>query len=267
MSLTAVPTPGQRQRALERALATLDPGDRALLDLSVNRGIPEERIAALLGLGSGAIAERRTSLVDSLAAPAGLAGPEARPRIEAMLREVGDRTWLGEPAGAPRRRWGRLAPAAAVAALAAAGIAAALVTSGNGGDAAGDKRPASTGVEEEPGLAGTAMAPVPGAGASGAAAARVSEGAGNALRLDVALRLPDPPRGRLYAIWLYRSRADAVAVAAALSGTARIGNPLPPGFRRYPYVDVSVQRPSVLHGGRSLFRVRLERLLGAAAGA
>jgi hypothetical protein len=73
---------------LHDALGRLDPGDRALIELSIQRGIPDEELAGVLGTDAHDIDKRRRAVLDNLAVDTGRPSDE----VEQALRDlpVGD---------------------------------------------------------------------------------------------------------------------------------------------------------------------------------
>src|SRR5450755_3150834 len=69
-------------RRLIDAAATLDPADRALLNLWVNRGLDDERLTELTGMSIEALGTRREKIVARLAAELGLPEPDIRGALE-----------------------------------------------------------------------------------------------------------------------------------------------------------------------------------------
>jgi hypothetical protein len=69
---------------LKEALGRLDPGDRALIELSVQRGIPDSELAGMLGTDDADIAKRRRAALDTLAVD--LERP--REEVERALRDL-----------------------------------------------------------------------------------------------------------------------------------------------------------------------------------
>ena len=65
-------------RRLIDAAAKLDPADRALLNLWVNRGLDDERLTGLTGMSPEALHGRREKIVARLAANLGLPETEVR---------------------------------------------------------------------------------------------------------------------------------------------------------------------------------------------
>src|SRR5665213_84254 len=69
-------------RRLIDAAAKLDPADRALLNLWVNRGLDDERLTALTGMSIDALQARREKIVAELAAELGLPDEDVRGALE-----------------------------------------------------------------------------------------------------------------------------------------------------------------------------------------
>src|SRR5665213_4245292 len=65
-------------RRLIDAAAKLDPADRALLNLWVNRGLDDERLTELTGMSIDALHARREKIVAQLAAELGLPDEDIR---------------------------------------------------------------------------------------------------------------------------------------------------------------------------------------------
>jgi DNA-directed RNA polymerase specialized sigma24 family protein len=82
------------------ALATLDPESRALLDLSMRRGLDDDDIAAVLRVEPKEVARRRDSIFDGLAKELGLDGREQRDELFATLQDLPDEYWRGQAARA-----------------------------------------------------------------------------------------------------------------------------------------------------------------------
>lgn len=262
---------------LAAAVADLDPGARALLDLSVRRGVGDEMIAGLLRIEAGAVACRRSAVLTGLALRVGLAGPAAADDLREALAALPPDMWQPGAASAapaepplarqipPRlrapgdRRGG--AARRAGAALLAVGLPAALVTLfvvlGGAGD---DSEPTETAAgrppaKPEPARAGMRRVT---RGTRGTATARL-DGEGRSARLDI--EVSGLPRGR-YEVWLYDSLAEAVSVTSFRGPRARVDRPLPADPSGYEFVDIS-REPSdgnPNHSGQSLLRVPVARL-------
>jgi DNA-directed RNA polymerase specialized sigma24 family protein len=82
------------------ALTALDPESRALLDLSLRRGMDDSEIAAILRVEPGEVARRRGKLLDRLADELGLETREQRDELFASLPDLPDRYWRGQAARA-----------------------------------------------------------------------------------------------------------------------------------------------------------------------
>jgi hypothetical protein len=83
------------------ALKELDPGQRALLDLSLNRELSDTLIAGLLeNVDESGVAGMRSDALAALARAAAIDGPGAAGEVERQLRSASDQQWLGaEPKG------------------------------------------------------------------------------------------------------------------------------------------------------------------------
>ena len=82
---------------LVQALRALDPVSRALLDLSVRRGVPERDIASVVGTEARRIAARRDELLTQVAAALDLSGePDDVARVRETLKQI---DWRARRAG------------------------------------------------------------------------------------------------------------------------------------------------------------------------
>lgn len=77
--------------------------------------------------------------------------------------------------------------------------------------------------------------------------------------LSIRARLPQVPEPETYEVWLYDDQLNAVSLGAQLPdsrGRFRGSAPVPSGFRRYAYVDISRERIDTNrgHSGRSVLR-------------
>jgi DNA-directed RNA polymerase specialized sigma24 family protein len=82
-------------KALGEALARLDPESRALLDLSLRRGMSDEEIAGVLRVERPEVAQRRADLVDRLADELDATSRDARDELIATLPDLPDVLWRG----------------------------------------------------------------------------------------------------------------------------------------------------------------------------
>jgi hypothetical protein len=259
---------------IENALARLSPDDRALLELSLHRGVSDEDIAALLHVHREHVEHRREVALDQLvgdldsdsrAEVATLVGRRGRANGEGLIeqapvappppgRRVTDRP--PSPKAAQRRR--RDAGLVAAAALAAAATAVVIALS------AGGEEPV-LGPDPDPPPA-PAPAPAPSGEEARAALAPVTSSTqargdvdlrGSTLRL----RATGLPAGS-YAVWLFDDVSDTRQVARFKGPSASLRAQLPKGFGRYRSIDVS-REPSdgnPNHSGASLLRAPLAKL-------
>jgi len=75
-------------RDARRALAHLDPETRALLDLSLRRGLDDEEIASVLRADPDEVKRRRDAAFDQLASELGLSSREERDELFATLQDL-----------------------------------------------------------------------------------------------------------------------------------------------------------------------------------
>ncbi|HWH45263.1 MAG TPA: anti-sigma factor [Thermoleophilaceae bacterium] len=266
---------GPRADQLAAAIGDLDPGTRALLDLSVRRGVGDEMIAGLLKIEAAQVASRRASVLAALASRLGLAGPGSGEEIAEALGALPPETW--HPGGAPAGGRGRRAGAV----LLAFGVAAALVTlfvifgEDDSEPTATRAAPSTTAAKTETAPAGGTgatttgeEAPVPGvdmervsAGIRATATARL-DGEGDSVRLAIEASRLGPGR---YEVWLYDSVAEAIPVRSFRGPSADLDLPLPADPSDYEFVDIS-REPSDgngNHSGESVLRVPVAGLLEA----
>jgi hypothetical protein len=105
----ALPARGARRIAivperLESCIRRLDPGDRALLDLSLNRGIPDAAMAPLLKSDPMRLAFKRARAIERVASRMGLTHPADLADVRTALMDLPSRAWLPlelQPAKAP----------------------------------------------------------------------------------------------------------------------------------------------------------------------
>ena len=89
-----------RIRDLGAALTRLDPLSRALLDLSLRRGMPDEEIAGVLGVDAEEVERRRADVLERLAGDLGLRTRDARDELYATLPDLPADLWQGQAARA-----------------------------------------------------------------------------------------------------------------------------------------------------------------------
>ena len=82
------------------ALARMDPESRALLDLSLRRGLDDSEIAGVLRVDPEDVVRRREELLEGLAEDLGLETRAQRDELFASLPDLPDRYWRGQAARA-----------------------------------------------------------------------------------------------------------------------------------------------------------------------
>jgi hypothetical protein len=87
---------------LPAALADLDPGNRALLDLSLRRGVSDAEIGELLRKDPDEVSRGRDAVLGLLADALDLDGADRRERVRRAVSELPDEAWRGAPAPPPR---------------------------------------------------------------------------------------------------------------------------------------------------------------------
>ena len=89
------------QESFAEALQRLDPASRALLDLSLRRGMLPDDIADILGADRDAVAAQRDEALQRVAADVGMPSPEESDEVRARLAELPAEEWLGRPEPTP----------------------------------------------------------------------------------------------------------------------------------------------------------------------
>jgi DNA-directed RNA polymerase specialized sigma24 family protein len=87
-----------RMRAARQALQGLEPETRALLDLSLRRGLEDEDIASVLRVEPEEVVRRRNAGLDSLASDLGVSGRDQRDELFATLPDLPPEYWRGDQA-------------------------------------------------------------------------------------------------------------------------------------------------------------------------
>src|SRR4051794_39267388 len=77
------------------ALGQLDPASRALLDLSLRRGMRPEEIAEMLGAETETVARNRDDALRRVAADVGMERYDQLDEVRALLAELPAEEWLG----------------------------------------------------------------------------------------------------------------------------------------------------------------------------
>jgi DNA-directed RNA polymerase specialized sigma24 family protein len=89
-----------RVEEMGAALAGLDPESRALLDLSMRRGLYDEDIAAVLRVERDEVERRRQEVLDGLAEQLGIETREGRDDLYGSLPDLPEEYWRGQAARA-----------------------------------------------------------------------------------------------------------------------------------------------------------------------
>ncbi len=261
----------------EVTLAELDPESRALLELSVLRGLSDEDLAAMLGTEAPRVRERREGVLGALGADS----EEGRARLESELRgeeapAEAPESALGEdvpsaevpgdepsPARGPRRPVWAVVGGLTIAVV----VALVLALAANDNTEEGFAGPEDTVPTEpggEPGADPPSEAPValdslsPIAG-EGRATAQIVVG-GPAPRLRLSVRgLPGPEDGG-YVVWLYNSISDARELTGSRRGTFSVSPALPREAAQYRFLDISSEPAdgNRNHSGASVLRAAIE---------
>jgi hypothetical protein len=86
---------------LPAALADLDPGNRALLDLSLRRGVSDAEIGELLRKDPDEVSRGRDAVLGLLADALDLDGHDRRERVRRAIAELPDEAWSGTRSATP----------------------------------------------------------------------------------------------------------------------------------------------------------------------
>ncbi|MEA2423206.1 MAG: hypothetical protein QOF55_2305 [Thermoleophilaceae bacterium] len=275
------------------SLARLDPANRALLDLSLRRGLRPEEISDLLGTDPESVIVAREAALEQLAAELGMADVAEIDQVRSYLSELPAEAWTGAPPpklsvvkeeppavkpaearveGNRSERKSRLPLLLALLAIAAVVLVIALASSG-GGDNAAAPAPKPQANKPAPAHApASAPAPKPqkppagpkvklaALGAAGATGTTALIDGGKRLRLDVR-GLPNPRSGA-YQVWLYDSVIAARSLTRVRGTKLALDLKLPAQASHYRYLDISLEpadgNPN--HSGQSVLRVPLAKL-------
>ena len=259
------------------ALHHLDPGTRALLDLSLRRGLDDAEIAELLGADSAYVSSSREAAIAQLADDLGMHGDPGAVR-EALL-EMPEDSWRRAPEPASGNGQGAVIsvidqpslsedkkPARQLAisrpvliALLLAGVIVAVVLAITGGGSSSSPKKTATPPTRQSAPAAPAAGRSAPLASLGAAAKGTASLDGRRLTLKVS-GLPQP--SGLYEVWLYNDEIDAVPVTTFRTASATVKAKLPHRASRYRYLDISLEpadgNPN--HSGDSILRVPLSSL-------
>ena len=82
-------------KRLGEALGELDPESRALLDLTVRRGMEEDEIANILNVDADEVTTRRRRILEQLDSELGLETRAERDELRATLPDLPPQLWRG----------------------------------------------------------------------------------------------------------------------------------------------------------------------------
>lgn len=263
--------------------ASLDPSDRALLQLWVSHGLPDAAIGEMTGMAPEAIAERRRRIIELVSGELNRPAGEVAAALAApAARYASDTNGNGRPPtrAAESRRRRRLLLWLSGAAVFMCVVVVALTIALSGGTAKSAHRAApsppraaaATAAAPPPSIpgpapaarAGRARAPTQ-ASAVPARALRHSHGTaelvrvgrGKRLRLKLIVKALPPARKGHYEVWLYNSRGDARALGRLRNGKRRLTVKLPKRAGHYRWIDISFQAPGAKkHSRESVLRSR-----------
>jgi hypothetical protein len=266
------------------ALARLDPASRALLDLSLRRGMRTDEIADALGADPASVEASRDEALRRIAADVGMGDDEDLDVLRTRLAELPADEWLGnggvaaeapeaeaaaeaeepEPSATtqvrdePKRRGSILPLVLGLLLTIGVIVAIAVGTSGDSDSTTSSQAEStpsastSTPAQTPEGPKAAKLAPIGARKASGTA--RVN---GNQLTLQASgLR-----RGA-YEVWLYNSIIDARPIGKAKGRTIKLNAKLPGNWKRFRFVDVSRENGvgNLSHSGESVLRVSTNAL-------
>ena len=280
---------------LPRALADLDPGNRALLDLSLRRGISATEIGELLRKDPEQVTRGVDDVLELLADALGLEGDDRRERVRDALLDLPEAAWQARPPAAqppppappavprpsergskqdylpyftPKEERPRAWPIALLVLL-VSGVVVATILIFSAGGSEEDDSPATPDAREKPPVENrptpqpeersrsVRLRPLP--GATGGGRATLNE---EGDRLEVSIEGLPKPRGA-YEIWVYSSIVDAQSLGSFSDTKIEIDARLPDNLENYRYVDVSLEPPdgNPNHSGDSVLRAPVDDLL------
>jgi hypothetical protein len=277
------------------ALSRLDPASRALLDLSLRRGMRPEEIGDLLGTDPESVIVAREGALEQLASELGMDDVSELDDVRARLAELPAAAWTGQqseaaavkgpgPESPPREapaprstspRKSRLPLLLAL--LAVAAIVVVVVLASSGGD---DNSTASNPPAHKPKAGQTAASkpnkpskpkpatpaqPKPGPTVQLAALSDAHGATGSAALTQGGKRLTVKASGLrsgTYQVWLYDSVIDTTSLTKVSGTELNLDLKLPRNASHYRYVDISREPPdgNPNHSGESVLRAPLAKL-------
>jgi hypothetical protein len=266
------------------ALSRLDPASRALLDLSLRRGMRPEEISELLGTDPESVIVAREGALEQLASELGMDDVSELDDVRARLAELPAEAWTGQatngaPPKAPDTGARKPEPEPArrsrlpllLTLLAIAAVVLVVILASSGGDAnkqtAGSSQPSSPPAHKPKPKKPKAKKPATPTGpkvaltqlgkAGGARGTAALAQGGKRLVLH-ATGLPSGA----YQVWLYDSVIEATSLTKVHGTKFDLDLKLPRNASHYRYVDVSLEPPdgNPNPSGESVLRVPLSKL-------
>jgi hypothetical protein len=262
------------------ALVRLDPASRALLDLSLRRGMKPEEIGDLLGTDSGSVVVAREAALEQLATELEMDDVSQLDEVRTRLAELPAEVWTGtaerpkltvvaadeeeRKAPPPERRRSRLPVLITLLAVAVVALVVVLASSGGSEKSkstaqpnapASPSKPVKKQKPAKPAAKKTHLVAL-GAGSGATGTAALTQG-GKRMTINVS-GLP----GGAYQVWLYNSVIDAASLTKVQGTKLALDLKLPSNASHYRYVDISLEpadgNPN--HSGDSVLRVPFSKL-------
>ena len=274
------------------ALSRLDPASRALLDLSLRRGMRPEEIGDLLGTDPESVIVAREGALEQLASELGMEDVSELDDVRARLAELPPEAWTGQtapdaapqgekaaaeeaepetrpeprPAREPKRR-SRLPLLLALLAIAAVVLVIVLASSGGDDQQTASNPPAQQPKQKKPKSKSKSApaSPKPGPTVQLTPLSDAHGASGTATLTDGGRRLTVKASGLpsgAYQVWLYDSVIETKSLTKVQGTKIDVDVKLPSDASHYRYVDISLEPPdgNPNHSGQSVLRVPLAKL-------
>jgi hypothetical protein len=277
------------------ALSRLDPASRALLDLSLRRGMRPEEIGELLGTDPESVIVAREGALEQLASELGMEDVSQLDDVRARLAELPAAAWTGQaaaretleepetasvkaaeaespvreapaprPASEPKRR-SRLPLLLALLAIAAIVLVIVLASSGGDEDTTASTQPSTTPAKKPKPDKSKPAQPKPGPSVELTPLSDAHGATGTAALTQGGKRLTVKVSGLrqgTYQVWLYDDVIDAASLTKARGTKLDLDLKLPRNASHYHYVDISLEPPdgNPNHSGESVLRAPLAKL-------
>jgi hypothetical protein len=277
------------------ALSRLDPASRALLDLSLRRGMRPEEIGDLLGTDPESVIVAREGALEQLASELGMEDVSELDDVRARLAELPAAAWTGqqsetaaitaaepEPLPEPEAvrepeptrdpepsRKSRLPLLLALLALAAIVLVVVLASSGGDEKTASNPPPTTKPKTSKPKpskpKATQAPEPAPGPTVKLTPLSDAHGATGTAALTQGGKRLSIKASGLRsgsYQVWLYDSVIETKSLTKVNGTKLDLDLKLPGDASHYRYVDISLEPPdgNPNHSGESVLRAPLSKL-------